>query len=121
MNGRIMVATVIAALALPILQCAAQVAAGEPVISPGTAPAAHALRLLTKARLIYKMNSQAYTSSNPTLDRYYMHKVAEVDRLIHRLKRGRAVLLDAVDDALDSQDARWLGGHPMPIVNDQRF
>ena len=121
MNGRIMVATVIAALALSILQCAARVSAGEPVINPGTAQAAHALRLLTRARLVYEMNSQAYTATNPTLDRYYMHKVAEVDRLIHRLKRGRAVSLDTVDDALDSQDARRLGGHPMPIVNDQRF
>ena len=121
MNSRIMVATVIFALALSILHCTAPVAAGEPVISPGTAPAAHALRLLTHARLVYEMNSQAYTATNPTLDRYYLHKVAEVDRLIDRLRRGRAVSLDAVDDALDSQEARRLGGHPMPIVNDQRL
>jgi hypothetical protein len=67
------------------------------------------------------MNSQSYTATNPTLDRYYLHKVAEVDRLIARLKRGRAVSLDAVDDALDSQDARRLGGHPMPLTGHQRF
>jgi len=93
----------------------------ERIVRPGTPVAGHALRLLTEARLIYKMSSQSYTATNPTLDRYYLHKVAEVDRLIKRLKRGRAVSLDAVDDALDSEDARQLGGHPMPITDDQRL
>ncbi len=121
MNSRIMVACVISALALSLLRSGAPVTAGERTISPGTPSAAHALHLLTKARRIYKMSSQSYTATNPTLDRYYMHKVSEVDRLVERLRRGRAVSLDAVDDALDSQEARLLGGHPMPIVNDQRL
>jgi len=118
-SGRIIVAGVISALALFLLRPG--VAAGERLVRPGTPEAIHALRLLTHARLIYKMNSQSYTATNPTLDRYYLHKVAEVDRLIVRLKRGRAVSLDAVDDALDSQDARRLGGHPMPITGHQRL
>jgi hypothetical protein len=118
-SSRIIVAGVISALALFVLRPGA--AAGERLVRPRTPEARHTLRLLTQARLIYKMNSQSYTATNPTLDRYYLHKVAEVDRLIVRLKRGRAVSLDAVDDALDSQDARRLGGHPMPIVGHRRF
>ncbi len=116
-----MVACVVSALALRLFLCGTPVAARERLISPNTPSASHALRLLTKARLIYEMNSQSYTATNPNLDRYYLHKVSEVDHLIDRLRRGRAVSLDAVDDALDSQEARRLGGHPMPIVNDQRL
>ena len=121
MSSRIIVAGVTSALALLLLRPAAPAAAGERIVRPGTPSAGHALRLLTEARLIYKMNSQSYTATNPTLDRYYLHKAAEVDHLIDRLKRGRAVSLDAVDDALDSQDARRLGGHPMPITDRQRM
>jgi hypothetical protein len=118
-SSRIIVASAFALLLL--LRPGTAAAASERVVRPGTPSAAHALRLLTKARRIYKMSSQSYTATNPTLDRYYMHKVAEADRLIDRLKRGRAVSLDAVDDALDSEDARQLGGHPMPITDRQRL
>jgi hypothetical protein len=93
--------------------------AQERLILPGSPSAAHALRLLTSARFIYKMNSESWSSSNPTLDRFYRFKVRETDYLINRLRRGRSVSLDAVDDALDSEDARRLGGHPLPIPDKQ--
>ena len=93
--------------------------AQERLILPGTPSAAHALRLLTSASFIYRMNSQSWSSSNPTLDRFYRFKAKETDYLINRLKRGRSVPLDAVDDALDSQDAKRLGGYPSPIPDKQ--
>ncbi len=86
------------------------------MIDPGTPAGQHAMRLLSQAKYIYTMNSQSWTSTNPTLNRFYRAKVRQVDFLIDRLRKGVAVPLDAVDDALDSQDAARLGGHPMPIA-----
>jgi hypothetical protein len=116
MKLRVIAASVGLLLALGLFPCAAGRAAAERMIDPGTPAARHALRLLSQARRIYTMNSQSWTATNPTLDRFYRTKLRQVDFLIDRLRKGVAVPLDAVDDALDSQDAARLGGHPMPLA-----
>jgi hypothetical protein len=102
-------------LSLGVVASASPVRAQQRIIKPDTISGDHAVAMLKQASLIYKMNSQSYTSSNPTLDRYYLSKFRQTEYLIDRLKRGFAVSLDDVDDALDSEDARRLGGYPSPI------
>jgi hypothetical protein len=62
------------------------------------------------------MDSASWTATNPTLDRYFAHKMTETDRLIDRLTKGHAVSLGAVDDALDSHEAKRLGAGAYPTT-----
>src|SRR5208337_2103002 len=104
-----------AALIAFVLSCVGAAGAQERMINPRTHLAADALQVLKQAGFINKMNSQSWTASNPTLCRFYAHKVVEIEDLIKSLQSGRAVSLDAVDRALDNHDARRLGGDSSPV------
>jgi hypothetical protein len=101
--------------------CATVARAQERVINPGTATAADALQLLKKARTADMMNSQAYSSDNPSLGHFYRTKVAEIDPLIKRLEHGRPVTIEAIDHALDNHEARELGGEVYPVPSRRSF
>lgn len=117
----IIVASAIPPFALWFLICVRPIRAQERVIRPNTPSAIDALRLLKQARLVDQMNSQSWSSGNPTLDHYYAAKVAEIDRLINALEKQRPVSLDAVDSALDNSGARQLGGSLWTVPDSRSF
>ncbi len=86
------------------------VSAGDVVIRPNTQNAAETLKVLKQALVADRMNSHAWTTDNPTLDRFYAEKAREVEWLIRRLEYGQAVRASDVERAMNNRQAVGLSG-----------
>ncbi len=102
----------VALLAAPIvlLTCAGIGSAQDGTIRPFTRGAYQTLGMLKQALVADRMNAQAWTSDNPSLDAFYAAKAREVQRLIDRLENRQSILSSEVVRALDTRGARRLSG-----------
>jgi hypothetical protein len=97
-------------ISIGFLACAHAASAGDVIIRPNTRGAADTLKVLKQALIADRMNSHAWTTDNPTLDRFYAEKAREVEFLIRRLENGQAVMASAVERAMNNRQAVGLSG-----------
>ena len=93
-----------------VLGCAGVASAGDVIIRPNTRGAADTLKVLKQALVADRMNAQAWTTDNPTLDRFYAEKAREVEFLIRRLENGQSVMASTVERAMNNRQAVGLSG-----------
>lgn len=103
-----LIAAVVVAMAVSM--AGAGLAQSGQTIKPGTPEAAKALERLLHAETADRENATSWTNDDPTLDRYYSHKAAQVRDLIKRLEAGQEIPVDEFKRSLNTNKAEQIGG-----------
>ena len=92
--------------------CSGLQASSEPATTSLTPPSA-LIQRLNEVDYCARMNAlYSHGSMDSQLSIYFADKVDEVEDVLNKLKKGKTVSTDEIKRALDTSDAKRIGGYP---------